>query len=149
MRIYCIHIFMDTLLCKFHSLTHGSHTQSVHRPICLQHFPKNSGLSCSAVKTVLPNRIIFQLRKHDREQVMWVLYKLTVSPLTPYMHLRKYLMKSTCMSCKQDVFVTIFVPLTRSLLNCSVRCHTKKVSKTERNMEFLCLLCYLCWFHDI
>jgi hypothetical protein len=25
----------------------------------------------------------------------------------------------------------------------------KKISKKERNMKFLCLLCYLCWFYDI
>jgi hypothetical protein len=133
---------MDTLLRKFHCLTHESHIQSSQRPICLQHFPKNSGLSCSAVKTVLPNCIIFQLRKHDRVQVMWVFYKLTVSHLTPYMCLRKsheeYLpvMQTRC-------FVTIFVPLTRSLLNCGVRCHTQKSPKWKGTWNFYacCVIC--------
>jgi len=114
MSIYCIHISMDTLLGKFHCLTHESHTQSFQRQICLQHFPQNFGLLFSAVKIVLPNCIIFQLRKHDREQVMWVFHELChLWPLTCFWeniswrvtacHANKMFCNNICSTYKKSV----------------------------------------------
>jgi hypothetical protein len=89
------------------------------------------------------NCIIFQLRKHDREHVKWVFYKLGVSPLNPYVS-EKISREGFLPAMQTRCFVTIYVPLTRCLLlNCAVRCHTNKSPKMKATWNFYacCVIC--------